>query len=100
MEEFLKKLSIVSKNNYIIKLEEENKRKQEKIEKYVSTFKKEFTEQELEKRKQQQTIDELLAQNKLLESQNKTYKFILDKIPNFIIKIFAGSKKLGGYLNG
>lgn len=99
LDEFLTKLNFVYKNNYINKLKKENKRKQEKLDKYILTFKKEFTEQEIEKREQQQKIEELLEQNKLLESQNKTYKFILAKIPNFIIRLFAGSKKLGGYLN-
>ena len=93
MEDFLTNLNIVKKNNYINKLERENKKNEARIEKYVSNFKKEITEQELEKRKYQQII-------KQLEAENKSYKVILDKIPNFIIRIFVGKKNIGGYLNG
>lgn len=100
MEEFLTKLNIVKKNNYINKLEQNNKRNEERIEKYVSNFKKEITEQEIEKRKYLQTIQELTKQNEELQNTNKGYKFILDKIPNFIIKLFVGKKNIGGYLNG
>lgn len=100
MEEFLAKLNIVNKNNYINKLERDNKRNEERIEKYVKNFKKEITEQELEKRKYIQTIEELTENNKKLQYENKSYKFILDKIPNWVIKLFAGKKNIGGYLNG
>ena len=100
MEEFLTKLNIVKKNNYINKLERDNKKNEIRIEKYVENFKKEITEQELEKRKYMQQIEELKKINKELENTNKGYKFILDKIPNFIIKLFAGKNNIGGYLNG
>ena len=100
MEEFLTKLNIVKKNNYINKLERDNERNEKRIEKYVENFKKEITEQELEKRKYMQQIEELTKQNEELLSANKSYKFILDKIPNFIIKLFVGKKNVGGYLNG
>ena len=100
MEEFLTKLNIVKKNNYINKLERDNERNEKKIEKYVENFKKEITEQELEKRKYLRQIEDLTKQNEELLNQNKGYKFILDKIPNFIIKLFVGKKNIGGYLNG
>ena len=100
MEEFLTKLNIVKKNNYINKLEKDNERNEKRIEKYVENFKKEITEQELEKRKYLQQIEDLTKQNEELLNQNKGYKFILDKIPNFIIKLFVGKKNIGGYLNG
>lgn len=100
MEEFLTKLNIVKKNNYINKLEQDNERNEKRIEKYVENFKKEITEQELEKRKYLQQIEELTKQNEELLNANKGYKFILDKIPNFIIKLFVGKKNIGGYLNG
>ena len=100
MEEFLTKLNIVKKNNYINKLEKDNERNEKRIEKYVENFKKEITEQELEKRKYLQKIEDLTKQNEELLNQNKGYKFILDKIPNFIIKLFVGKKNIGGYLNG
>lgn len=99
MEDFLTKINLVYKNNYINKLEKANQKEQERVKKYLEIFKKEFTEQEIEKRKQQETINELHERIKILENQNKTYKFILDKIPNFIIKLFAGAKKLRGYLD-
>ena len=100
MEEFLTKLNIVKKNNYINKLEHTNEKNEKRIEKYVENFKKEITEQEIEKRKYLQQIQELTKINKELENANKNYKFILDKIPNFVIRIFAGKKNIGGYLNG
>lgn len=100
MEEFLAKLNFVKKNNYINKLERDNKKNEERIEKYVSNFKKEITEQELEKRKYIQTIKELTENNQKLQNENNSYKYILDKIPNFIIRLFAGKKNIGGYLNG
>ena len=100
MEEFLTKLNIAKKNNYINKLERDNQKNEKRIEKYVENFKKEITEQELEKRKYIQQIEDLTKQNEELLNENKGYKFILDKIPNFIIKLFAGKKKIGGFLNG
>ena len=100
MEDFLTKLNIVKKNNYINKLERDNEKNEKRIEKYVSNFKKEITEQEIEKRKYLKQIEELTRINEELENTNKGYKFILDKIPNFIIKLFAGKKNIGGYLNG
>lgn len=100
MEEFLTKLNIAKKNNYINKLERDNQKNEKRIEKYVENFKKEITEQELEKRKYIQQIEDLAKQNEELLNQNKGYKFILDKIPNFIIKLFVGKKNIGGYLNG
>lgn len=100
MEEFLTKLNIAKKNNYINKLERDNQKNEKRIEKYVENFKKEITEQELEKRKYIQQIEDLTKQNEELLNENKGYKFILDKIPNFIIKLFAGKKNIGGFLNG
>lgn len=100
MDEFLTKLNIVKKNNYINELEKDNLKNKVKVEKYVENFKKEITNQELEKRKYLKQIDDLTKINKELENTNKSYKFILDKIPNFIIKLFAGKKNIGGYLNG
>jgi len=100
MEDFLTKLNIVKKNNYINKLERNNKKNEERIEKYISNFKKEITEQEIEKRKYIQTIKELTANNQKLQNENDSYKFILNKIPNWIIKFFAGKKNIGGYLDG
>lgn len=100
MEEFLTKLNIIKKNNYINKLEKDNQRNEKRLEKYVENFKKEITEQELEKRKYIQQIEDLTKQNEELLNENKGYKFILDKIPNFIIKLFVGKKNIGGYLNG
>lgn len=99
MEEFLTKLNIVKKNNYINKLERENEKNEKRIEKYVENFKKEITEQEVEKRNYLKQIEELKKINTELENTNKGYKFILDKIPNFIIRLFAGKKNIGGYLN-
>ena len=100
MEDFLTKLNIVKKNNYINQLEKDIKKNEEKIHKYVDNFKKEITEQEIEKRNYLQKIEELTESNKKLENENKSYKLILNKIPNFIIKLFAGKKNIGGYLNG
>ncbi|MBQ2835756.1 MAG: hypothetical protein IJE68_02850 [Clostridia bacterium] len=100
MEDFLTKLNLVKKNNYINQLERDNQKNQERIEKYVSNFKKEITEQELEKRQNLQTIKELTESNKKLQDENNNYKYILSKIPNWIIKLFAGNKNIGGYLNG
>ena len=100
MEEFLTKLNIVKKNNYINKLEKDNEKNEKRIEKYVDNFKKEITEQEIEQRKYLKQIEELTRINEELENTNKGYKYILDKIPNFIIKLFAGKKNIGGYLNG
>ena len=100
MEEFLAKLNIANKNNYINKLEKRNKVNEQLIEKYLENFKKEITEQEITKRKYQQEIKELTENNKILENENKSYKYILEKIPNWIIKLFVGKKNVGGYLNG
>ena len=100
MEEFLAKLNIANKNNYINKLEKQNKVNAQLIEKYLENFKKEITEQEIAKRKYQQEIKELTENNKMLENENKSYKYILEKIPNWIIKLFVGKKNVGGYLNG
>lgn len=100
MEEFFRKINLVKKNNYINKLEQDNQKNKEKIEKYVSNFKKEITEQEIEKRKYMRTIKELSEDNQKLKQENDSYKYILSKIPNFIIRLFAGKKNIGGYLNG
>lgn len=100
MEEFLTKINLVKKNNYINKLEKDNQKNKEKIEKYVLNFKKEITEQEIEKRQYIRTIKELTEDNKKLKQENDGYKYILNKIPSFIIRLFAGKKNIGGYLNG
>ncbi len=100
MEDFLTKLNFVKKNNYIHQLEKNNKKNEELIERYVSNFKKEITEQELEKRQNLQTIKDLTENNKKLQDENNSYKYILSKIPNWVIKLFAGKKNVGGYLYG
>jgi len=100
MEDFLTKINFVKKNNYINHLERVNKKNEEKIDTYVANFKKALTEQELEKIQQQKTIQELTENNKKLQAENNSYKFILSKIPNWIIKLFAGKKNIGGYLYG
>lgn len=100
MEEFLTKLNFVKKNNYINQLERDNKKNKERIEIYISNFKKAITEQELEKRQNLKTIEELNEANKKLQAENNSYKYILDRIPNWIIKLFAGKKNIGGYLYG
>ena len=99
MEEFLAKLNIANKNNYINKLELDNKKKQARIEKYVSNFKKEIMEHELEKKKYLQKIQELTENNQKLQNENNTYKYILGKFPKWIIHLFVGKKNIGGYLN-
>lgn len=100
MEDFLAKLNFVKKNNYINKLEKDNKKNEELIEKYVLNFKREITQQEQEKRKHLKIIKELTENNQKLQDENNSYKFILDKIPNWVIRFFAGKKNIGGYLNG
>lgn len=100
MEDFLAKINFVKKNNYINHLERVNKKNEEKIDTYVANFKKALTEQELEKIQQQKTIQELTENNKKLQDENNSYKFILSKIPNWVIKLFAGKKNIGGYLYG
>ena len=100
MKEFLTKLNIVNNHNYINKLKQENTKKENRIEKYVTNFKKVITEMEIEKRKNEKTIQELRETNRVLQDENNSYKNILDKIPNFIIKLFAGRKNVGGYLYG
>lgn len=100
MQEFLEKLNIVKKNNYINKLEQDNKKSKQRIETYVANFKKAMTELEIEKRKNQETINELTAKNKILQDENNSYKYMLEKVPNWIIKLFAGRKNIGGYLYG
>ena len=100
MEDFLAKINFVKKNNYINHLERVNKKNEEKIDTYVANFKKALTEQELEKIQQQKTIQELTENNKKLQDENNSYKFILSKIPTWIIRLFAGKKNIGGYLYG
>ena len=100
MEDFLTKINFVKKNNYINQLERENKKKEDRIDTYISNFKKTLTEQELEKIQQQKTIQELTENNKKLQNENNSYKFILSKIPTWIVKLFAGKKNIGGYLYG
>ena len=100
MEDFLTKLNFVKKNNYINQLERDKKNNEERIDKYVANFKKALTEQELEKIQQQKTIQELTENNKKLQDENNSYKFILSKIPTWIIRLFAGKKNIGGYLYG
>lgn len=100
MEEFLTKLNIVRKNNYINKLERDNKKNKQRIDKYLENFKKEITLQELEKRKYLNEINLLIEKNQKLEKENSSYKFILNKIPHFVIRFFVGKKNIGGYLNG
>ena len=100
MKEFLTKLNIVNNNNYINKLKKENAKKENRIEKYVTNFKKVITEMEIEKIKNEQTIQALIETNRVLQDENNSYKNILDKIPNWIIKLFAGRKNIGGYLYG
>lgn len=100
MEDFLTKLNFVKKNNYINQLERDKKKNEERIDTYVANFKKALTEQELEKIQQQKTIQELTESNKKLQDENNSYKFILSKIPNWVIKLFAGKKNIGGYLYG
>ena len=100
MDDFLAKINFVKKNNYINHLERVNKKNEEKIDTYVANFKKALTEQELEKIQQQKTIQELTENNKKLQDENNSYKFILSKIPTWIIRLFAGKKNIGGYLYG
>jgi hypothetical protein len=45
-----------------------------------------------------ENIREITEQNEKLLNENKSYKFILDKIPNWVIRFFVGKKNLGGYL--
>lgn len=99
MDEFLAKINIVKKNNYINKLEKENKHNENRINKYVDNFKKVITEMEIEKRKNLETIKTLTEDNKKLQDENNSYKYVLNKIPNWVIKLFAGrNKNIGGYL--
>ncbi len=97
MEEFLTKINIVKKNNRINKLERENNEKQKKIEKYLSKSKEVITQMEIEKRTNVKMIEELSEENKRLQYENNNYKYILNRIPNWAIRIFAGkNKRLGG----
>ena len=56
---------------------------------------------EIEKIKDRKNIETLTKANQKLEEENKEYKYILDKVPNWIIRLFAGKKNnIGGYLYG
>ena len=101
MEEFLTKINIVNKNNQIKKLERQNKNAENRIERYVNNFKNTITEMEIEKRQNIKLIEKLTEDNKKLQEENKGYNYMLNKIPNWVIKLFVGrNKNIGGYLYG
>lgn len=100
MEEFLTKLNIAKKNNYINKLEKENKHNENKINKYVENFKKVMIDMEKEKRKNLDIIRKLEEDNKKLKDENASYKYTLSKVPHWIIRLFVRKDRgIGGYLD-
>lgn len=100
MEEFLKRLNFVKNHNYIKSLENKNTENEKKIKKYVQNSKDAITELEKDKIKLKKQIEELEECNKNITEENKYYKNLLNRVPNWIIKLFVRkNNKLGGFLN-
>ena len=95
MEEMVQKLNRVKNHNQIVKLKKENKLQKEKIKQINSDYRN-MTQDIIDKYKK--ICDEKITEknNKIseLEKQVTFYQNALNKIPNFILKIFLGKKML------
>ena len=96
MNEVLFKLNMIKNNNQIVKLKHENKILNSKTIELVDSYKKiikeyqDKTKNEIDDLKE--NVRRLEEENKKLHVQNQLYKTSLNKIPNFIVRLFIGRK--------
>lgn len=97
MKEFLYKLNLMNNHNKIIQLEKKNQKNVDRTQKLVESYKEIINNYEIKK---QTEIKEMSEKIKFLEEENsnlvlqcKFYKDCLDKVPNFILRIFVGKNK-------
>ena len=96
-EELLKNVGLLMKQNQMVKLKKENKKKDEQIKKISTEGKKLIDEYS---QKNQENINSLNIKIKELENQITTinqernyYKEIVEAMPSFIVKLFKKNKK-------
>lgn len=97
MKDFLYKLNIMKNHNKIISLEKKNQENVDKTKELVDSYKEIINNYDIKNQKEIQKMNEKI---KLLEEENcnivlqcKFYKDCLDKIPNFILRIFVGKNR-------
>ena len=97
MKDILVKLNMMRNHNQIAKLKQENKDNTAKTQALVQSYKQivnEYQEKiQNEKIDMKEKIARLEEENSNLRIQYQFYKDCLDKIPNFILRIFVGKNK-------
>lgn len=96
MDEVLFKLNMVKNNNQIVRLKYKNKINNLKTVQLVNSYKKmvkkyqDKTTSEINNLKEK--VKNLEEENQKMYAKNQLYKNTLDRIPNFIVRIFVGRK--------
>ena len=97
MKDFLYRLNLMKNHNRIISLEKKNQRNVEKTQELVESYKEIINNYENKKQTEAKKLNEKIKQleeeNSNLVLQCKFYKDCLDKVPNFILRIFVGKNK-------
>lgn len=98
MENFLYKANKIKAHNRIVKLEAKNIKQQERFDKLSDKCKdlmsKYDTKYQEKLIKMNKKIEKLEKENAILKSENDSYKYIFEKVPKFILRIFVGKNKL------
>ena len=98
MEEFLIKLNMVKNHNTILRLKNENIKKDKKFIELKNNTKKLIDDYATGNREiitnLKFKINELEEENSKLNSENIFYKNTINKIPKFIFRIFVGKNKM------
>lgn len=97
MKDVLIKLNMVKNHNEIVNLKQKNKENNTKTQELVDSYKKIVSDYENKMQKEikqmNEKINKIEEDNINLKMQCQFYKDCLDKIPNFIVRIFVGKNK-------
>ena len=89
MEEMLRNINLMKKNNTINKLKQENEKKDNKIKKIAAESKQIVNEYN---EKSHKIIEELRQENTELKRKVNDYEEAFNKIPKIILNFFVGGK--------
>ncbi|MGN1330858.1 MAG: hypothetical protein ACI4VN_05985 [Clostridia bacterium] len=100
MNEFLYKINMIKNHNHIVRLEKENMKNEERMEKLAVGCKSLIAEYQIKNQEtlleMNEKINRLEDENNILRKERDFYSSNLNKVPKIILKMFIGKNKMLG----